>query len=104
MPGTMDRLTVEKRLIMTAYTNPYHGKKISANGPKQIKLSKNQLYRLDSHQGPVRIENTSGSLWVTQPGDPYDYVLEAGGQISISKRGVLLLEALEDASVRIQPV
>jgi len=39
----------------------------------------------------------SGSLWLTQEGDPRDVVLEAGDEALIDRDGLSLLHALSDA-------
>ena len=42
-----------------------------------------------------------GILWLTQSGDPGDYILMPGDQFAGRKHGKVLVEALQDAILRI---
>jgi hypothetical protein len=42
-----------------------------------------------------------GSLWITHDGDPKDVVLEAGQSYRSDRRARMLIQALEDAYVRV---
>jgi Protein of unknown function (DUF2917) len=43
---------------------------------------------------------TNGVLWVTQEGDPKDYVLSAGEHFVANRHGTVVVEALTDAAMR----
>lgn len=43
---------------------------------------------------------TQGILWVTQEGDPQDYVLSQGERFVAHRHGTVVVEALTDASLR----
>ena len=43
---------------------------------------------------------TQGILWVTQEGDPQDYVLSEGERFVANRHGSVVVEALTDASMR----
>ena len=43
---------------------------------------------------------TQGVLWVTQEGDPQDYVLSEGERFVANRHGSVVVEALTDASMR----
>jgi Protein of unknown function (DUF2917) len=43
---------------------------------------------------------TNGILWVTQEGDPQDYVLSAGERFVANRHGAVVVEALTDAALR----
>jgi len=44
-----------------------------------------------------RVECVSGSLWVTQDGDPRDVVLEVGEAFTLDASGDALISALDDS-------
>jgi hypothetical protein len=46
---------------------------------------------------------TQGILWVTQEGDPQDYVLSAGERFVANRHGAVVVEALTDAALRFSP-
>ena len=43
---------------------------------------------------------TQGILWVTQEGDPQDYVLSPGERFIANRHGSVVVEALTDAAMR----
>jgi len=43
---------------------------------------------------------TQGILWVTQEGDPQDYVLSEGERFVANRHGSVVVEALTDAALR----
>ena len=43
---------------------------------------------------------TQGILWVTQEGDPQDYVLSPGERFVANRHGMVVVEALTDAAMR----
>lgn len=43
---------------------------------------------------------TQGILWVTQEGDPQDYVLTNGDSFIANRQGSIVVEALTDTSLR----
>ena len=59
-------------------------------------LAKGRIHRVHHPLGQ-RIECVSGSLWVTQDGDPRDIVLAAGESFAFDQRGDALVSALDEA-------
>ena len=59
-------------------------------------LTKGRIRRVHSALGQ-RIECVSGTLWVTQDGDPRDIVLGAGESFAFDHRGDALVSALDDS-------
>ena len=49
----------------------------------------------------ARIAAASGVLWITQPGDSRDHVLEPGAEIRVESDGTVLVHAFADASVKL---
>ncbi len=67
----------------------------------EISLQPRETYRLDSKHGDVRITSLSGSIWVTQTGDEQDYLLRAGEQVALERRGRIVLQGMSDSRARI---
>ena len=60
-------------------------------------LARGRIRRVTRALGQ-RVECVSGTLWVTQDGDPRDIVLRAGDSFAFDHRGDALISALDDAS------
>ena len=43
----------------------------------------------------------NGILWVTQTGDPQDYVLMPGQKLTVNKRGKVVVETTRDADYHV---
>jgi hypothetical protein len=65
-----------------------------------VKLDKGHTLSLRKARGSIIVVSW-GTVWVTQPGDPQDYVLGAGETFAISARGLTLVHALRDAAISI---
>ena len=59
-------------------------------------LAKGRIRRVHRALGR-RIECVTGSLWVTQDGDPRDIVLAPGESFTFDQRGDALISAFDDA-------
>ena len=59
-------------------------------------LAKGRIRRVHQALGH-RVECVSGTLWVTQDGDPRDIVLGPGESFAFDHRGDALISALDDA-------
>jgi hypothetical protein len=60
-------------------------------------LAKGRIRRIQRPLGR-RVECVSGSLWITQDGDPRDIVLAPGESFAFDHKGDALISALDDAS------
>ena len=60
-------------------------------------LARGRIRRVHHPRGR-RIECVTGSLWVTQDGNPRDIVLAPGESFTFDHRGDALISALDDAS------
>ena len=87
---------------MTTYTNPNTRTEMDErSSSSRIQLSANRIFRIDRRLGDMEIQALNGTLWVTLPGDPQDYVLKQGDRLSVRAKGTVLLEALSEASFTI---
>jgi len=66
-------------------------------------LKPNQLVKVRGGRGHSIICH-SGSVWVTQDGDPRDVVLRAGEAFTLDHDGPALLQAFEPGAISIAPV
>ena len=63
-------------------------------------LEAGQLLTLDDARG-ARIEPREGVLWITQEGEPRDFVVAAGECFVVCRDGRTLVQAIEPARVRL---
>ncbi len=59
----------------------------------EIDLFPGELLKLNGHIG-AEIVCHAGTLWITQEGDPQDYVLGVRDRFLISSQGLVLIESL----------
>jgi hypothetical protein len=86
---------------MTTMT-PNQTRTIIRDGEKtnEIQLSAKRFFRIDPRLDKIEIRSLGGTLWLTLPNDPNDYLLRSGDQVSVntkSSKGAVLLEALSEA-------
>jgi hypothetical protein len=56
-------------------------------------LEKGKALRIDKAQGK-EVLCVEGELWVTQAGDPTDYLLESGQRLNLGARGPVVVSAI----------
>jgi hypothetical protein len=66
----------------------------------EINLEGSELLKFEPGQ-PTRVLCTTGTLWLTQPGDPHDHLLKAGQSFSLDQPGMVLVQGLPCGKVRI---
>ncbi len=66
----------------------------------QISLPKYKMWSIDGDRRGDVISCTSGILWVTQEGDLKDYILEAGRSFWVTRRGNVLVQALDESAFK----
>jgi hypothetical protein len=78
---------------------PIKTRTIIRDGEKsdEIQLSAKRIFRLERRLGEVEIETLGGTLWLTLPNDPTDYVLNSGDRFNVQSKGTVLLQALSEA-------
>ncbi len=70
--------------------------------PQALCLRPNQLLKVRGGIGHVVVCH-GGSLWVTQHRDGRDVVLRAGESFALDRRGLVLVQALEQSALSIAP-
>ena len=70
-----------------------------SNPDNAIRLHANNFWRVNSGRRGKRIACLNGMLWVTQEGDLKDHILTAGEEFVAAQDGLVLVEAVRDASV-----
>ena len=63
-----------------------------------VPIQRHNIRRVSNYK---KIVCEKGILWLTQSGDPGDYILMPGDQFAGRKHGKVLIEALRDAIMRI---
>ena len=78
----------------------------TAGDPKTTRLPEHRLCAQvveqlrGIHRGDA-IYVSQGTLWLTQEGDPQDYVLSKGESFVANRRGMVVIEALTDTNLRL---
>jgi len=70
--------------------------KVKVNTITDITLAQHKVWTIEGDRRGDVIDCLSGVLWVTQDGDLNDYVLDAGGKFWVTKRGTVVVQALQD--------
>ncbi len=68
----------------------------------EIDLDGLELLKLEFGQPGARVLCTSGTLWLTQPGDPHDHIIKAGQSFTPNQCGIVLVQGLPCGKARIQ--
>ena len=56
------------------------------------------LVRIEDGRGTM-VRVVSGSVWITEEGDPRDRLMAAGARLAIASRGVTLISALTPSTI-----
>ncbi|MGB7158291.1 MAG: DUF2917 domain-containing protein [Tepidisphaeraceae bacterium] len=73
-----------------------------AEAGDEIALRDGALWSLDRSVGAVQVRCISGNVWLTQAGRAEDIVIGPGGTCVLPGTGKIVVQALEDAIVRIE--
>jgi hypothetical protein len=65
-----------------------------------IHLHAKEILELENQKGGIHLTVLSGTAWVTQPGDPDDHFLQANETMDIQKNGLVLVQAMPEATLR----
>ena len=69
--------------------------------PFVLQLDDGQLLRWNQAVA-VTLRVTAGRVWVTQPGDPDDHFIDAGGHLPLAPRSAVLIGAEGPAQIAIE--
>ena len=69
---------------------------------EKVILSCRQVYRIQNHKA-MQIQGVKGTLYVTLPKDPEDYILGPGEQLVVRSRGLVLVQALPEGAFLYSP-
>ncbi|HVN54584.1 MAG TPA: DUF2917 domain-containing protein [Anaerolineaceae bacterium] len=79
------------------------GSLVSHSQEVEIQLGAKDLFKLNGDARGKQITSVRGNLWVTQQGDPQDYLLHPGEKLKISRKGMILVQGTPNARLRISP-
>jgi hypothetical protein len=65
-------------------------------------LQRNQVVKVHGGRGHAIVCH-SGSVWVTQDGDPRDVILRAGDAFTLDRKGPVLVQAFAPGAISITP-
>jgi len=69
--------------------------------PIEVGLGAHDLRRLEGDRRRSVISCLEGTVWITQEGDAEDHVLRRGEHFNVSQPGLVLVEAIRDAFLRV---
>lgn len=67
-----------------------------------LALQRGEVITLDDARG-VRILSRTGTVWVTEEGNPRDHILGPGECLVVGKTGRTVVQALQASSVALRP-
>ena len=76
------------------------GSLVSHSNEIEIHLTARDLFKLSGDTREMQISAVGGNLWVTQQGDPADYLLHPGEKVKLSRKGTVLIQGFPSGSAR----
>ena len=67
----------------------------------EAQLGVGGLYELQGDHRGDRIDLTAGMVWITQPGDPEDHLLQLGDSLLITRPGRVIAQGMAESKIRI---
>lgn len=64
-------------------------------------LGRNEMLSIRGDARGLSVSCQEGALWLTQPGDPEDHILEASDAFTVSRTGTVVVWARERSSLKI---
>lgn len=75
---------------------------MSKNPKIELLLQPREVLNLDNRQQQMAIECKNGVIWVTCAGEQQDYVLRAGRRYVPKTKGIVVIEAIDEARIDIE--
>lgn len=66
---------------------------------RKVLLPKGSLFRMEGNWQGHTISCQAGTCWITQEGDPQDYLIEAGKELTIDRAGVVVVQGITDGEI-----
>ncbi|NNG01004.1 MAG: DUF2917 domain-containing protein [Desulfobacteraceae bacterium] len=63
----------------------------------KLLLPQHEIFRIDGDARGLVVRCKKGMLWLTQPGDHTDHILNQGDQITVDRKGCIAIMALDDS-------
>ena len=67
----------------------------------EVRIRTNSLFRLPGDHRGERIDVMAGLVWVTQPGDAVDHLLQCGESLPITHPGMVVAQGMSDSRLRV---
>ncbi len=67
----------------------------------EVRIRAHSLFRLPGDHRGDRIDVMAGTIWVTQPGDAADHLLQCGESLPITRPGMVVAQGLSDSRLRV---
>jgi len=77
-------------------------KNLGTNEKKKLHLNQSELLQFRKFTPGTELSCEKGILWITQSGDPRDYLLTPGNNMVIKRNGSILVEALCDVDFKVE--
>ncbi len=77
------------------------GNLVSNSDRVELCLLRDEFFKVTGDMRGLQIRCQSGRLWITQADDEQDYVLRAGEQFVVGKRGLVLIQSLGEGLVQL---
>ena len=65
----------------------------------KVLLPNGSLFRMEGNWRGHVVLCQAGACWITQEGDPQDYLLEAGKELTIDRAGLVVVQASADGTI-----
>ncbi|MCX6066612.1 MAG: DUF2917 domain-containing protein [Chloroflexi bacterium] len=74
---------------------------LNLNGNIEIQLHPHNVLPVIENQSGTTVVCENGILWLTQPDDMKDYMLESGEQMILGTHGKVVIEAMSETTLMI---